>query len=170
MLAFESIPNFSSRLPSNPQPPMGPEASGPCQGTLPVMMNAGPRLGLAGTPSFMFCFYIYLQIPSSWGLHMTFSGPSRAEGSKSPGCSLTPHCVTSCGIISTGGDEVRTVCQLELGVTLPSKLCQRWAHTQKMHKCVFQLWKGILALSETHCPLLVLLRYGAKEAPLQGPG
>lgn len=50
---------------------------------------------------------------------MTFSEPSRAEGSQSLGCFLTPHCVTSCGIISTGGDEVRTVCQLEQGLDYP---------------------------------------------------
>lgn len=53
---------------------------------------------------------------------------------------------------------MKTVCQLEPRLDYPSKSCQRWAHTQKMHKCELQLWKGILALPEAHCPLLVLLR------------
>lgn len=53
---------------------------------------------------------------------------------------------------------MKTVCQLEPGRDYPLNHARDGPTLKKMHKCEFQLCKGIPALPEAHCPLLVMLR------------
>lgn len=70
-----------------------------------------PGWGLGHLPFLMLYFHAQLWVSSRRGLCMPLSGLSRAEWSRSPGY---PQ-VISRGIVSMGGDVVKTACQLGWG-------------------------------------------------------